>query len=144
MACLVLCVTISLARAEDLSYRGWTGKADVIGGRFAGCHLDSPSPTQDMPGEPIRVVSDSITRFIIEFATYTAALLNDPQLKAGAMFEVGLGTMNGGDYRQVEYGGGDFQARLLGRGVDQDGKLFSRVQLALNADDPLVSHLKDG
>jgi hypothetical protein len=142
MGCLVFYGTLSLAKTEVIAYRGWTGQADVMHGRFAGCHLESPPPTKDLPGESIRVVSDSTTRFFIEFVTYAGALLRDPQLKVGEWFVVGLGTMNGHDYRDVEYERGDFQARFMERGVDRDGKPFSRVAVALNADDPLVSHLQ--
>ena len=71
MGCLVLYGALSLAKTQDIAYRGWTGRADVMNGRFAGCHLDSPSPTPDLPGESIRVVSDSLTQFFIEGAFLT-------------------------------------------------------------------------
>jgi hypothetical protein len=142
MGCLVLYGTLSLAKTEDIAYRGWTGRADVMHGRFAGCHLDSPPPTPDLPGESLRVVSDSPSRFFLEFVTYAGALLRDPQLKVGELFAVGLGTMNGHDDRYATYEREDFQARFIGRGVDRDGKPFSRIAVALNADDPLVSHLQ--
>ena len=142
MGCLVLYGALSLAKTQDIAYRGWTGRADVMNGRFAGCHLDSPSPTPDLPGESIRVVSDSLTQFFIEFVTYSGALLTDPLLKVGELFAVGLGTMNGHEDRYAKYEREDFQARFLGRGVDRDRKPFSRIAVVLNADDPLVSHLQ--
>jgi hypothetical protein len=142
MGCLVLYGTLSLAKTRDIAYRGWTGRADVMHGRFAGCHLDSPSPTPDLPGESIRVVSDSLTQFFIELVTYSGALLRDPLLKGGELFAVGLGTMNGHEDSYAKYEREDFQARFLGRGVDRDRKPFSRIAVALNTDDPLVSHLQ--
>src|SRR5882762_8393323 len=142
MAGPVLYGSCSRAMAAEIVYRGWTIRAHVRHRRFAGCHLDSPSPTLDLPGESIRVVSDSLTQFFIEFVTYSGALLTDPLLKGGELFAVGLGTMNGPEDRYATYEREDFQARFLGRGVDRDRKPFSRIAVALNADDPLVSHLQ--
>jgi len=66
--------TAAAASADEISYHGWTGSADLINRSFLGCHLDSPKP-KDLPladskmlsSSPIRVVANSTTQFFIQY-----------------------------------------------------------------------------
>jgi hypothetical protein len=137
---LVVAFASTGARAEDLSYHGWSGSADYSNNRFIGCHLDSPPAISESHDE-IRVVAEDTRRFFIEFATR----FENPQPAPGRTATVELGLVNGEDILSGWTSGGyTYQAAVLSNSQTPDGKPFSRIQLAVNTDDnEIMSRLKD-
>lgn len=137
---LVVAFASTGARAEDLSYHGWTGSADYSNNQFIGCHLDSP-PAISETHEQIRIAAEDTRRFVIQFAMR----FENPQPAPGRTTTVELGLVNGEDVLSGWTSGGyTYQTGVLSNGQTPDGKPFSRIQLAINAnDDKLISRLKD-
>lgn len=127
------------ARAEGLSYHGWSGSADFSNNHFAGCHLDSPPAISDSHDQ-IRVVAENTNRFFIEFATR----FQNPQPTPGRTTTVKLGLVNSEDvFSGWSSNGYTYQAAVLSNGQALDGKPFSHILLTVNSGDEIVSRLKD-
>jgi hypothetical protein len=136
---LVAALASTGARAEDLSYHGWSGSADYSNNRFIGCHLDSP-PAISESHDQIRVAAEDTKRFVIEFATR----FENPQPAPGRTTTVELGLVNGEDILSGWTSGGyTYETRVLGNNQTPEGKPFSRIQLAINTGDEILSRLKD-
>ncbi len=136
---LVVAFASAGARAEDLSYHGWSGSADYSNNHFIGCHLDSPPAISDA-NDRIRVVAEDTGRFFIEFATS----FENPQPAPGRTTAVELGLVNGEDvFSGWSSSGYTYPTRVLSSGQAPDGKPFSRILLAINTGDEMLSRLKD-
>jgi hypothetical protein len=136
---LIVAFASAGARAEDLSYHGWSGSADYSNNHFIGCHLDSPPAISDA-NDRIRVVAEDTGRFFIEFATR----FENPQPAPGRTTAVELGLVNGEDvFSGWSSNGYTYPTRVLSSGQAPDGKPFSRILLAINTGDEMISRLKD-
>jgi hypothetical protein len=87
-AALAASIVPASAYAQSLSYYGWSGSADIADGRFVGCHLDSPPPTDEnlVSKSPIHVVANSTTEFFLRFNThfqYAVYGQSAPPIQAG-------------------------------------------------------------
>jgi hypothetical protein len=136
---LVVACASTGARAEDLSYHGWSGSADYDSNRFIGCHLDSPPSISDSH-DRIRVAAEDSNRFAIEFA----ARFKNPQPAPGQTTTVELGLVNGENVLSGWSSGGyTYRTGVLSNSQTPDGKPFSRIQMVVNTGDEVVSRLKD-
>jgi len=140
LAALLVTICVSAAAGtEQLSYRGWRGSADFEGSQFIGCHLDSPPSLSD-PYDPIRVVAKSPLQFFIQYS----AEFDNPQPSPGATSIVHLSLVNGDKLLTSDWGNDEgYRIRVLSNGMRPDGKPFTRELLEVNADDEIMSHLKD-
>ncbi len=139
-ACFLVVALVSTgARTEDLSYHGWSGSADFSNNYFIGCHLDSPPAISDSHDQ-IRVVAEDTSRFFIQFA----ARFENPQPAPGRTTIVKLGLVNGEDvFSGWTSNGYTYQTAVLSNSQTPDGKPFSRILLAINTGDEIISRLKD-
>lgn len=137
---VAVAVASTVVRAEDLSYHGWTGSGDYDNNQFNGCHLDSPSAVSE-PHDQIRVFAENTKHFVIQFDTH----FDNQQPAPGQTAIVELALVNGDNIYTDDWssGGYRYQTGVVGNGQTTDGKSVTRMQLAVNTNDEINSHLKD-
>lgn len=137
-----------VAHASELSYHGWKGDIDVINGRFAGCHLDSPPPMNDGINNksPMRVVAASSTEFFLQTDIENFQFFRDsgsmPQ--QGAVYRIKLATLDDHPLNaHKENWVWPFEARVLEARFEEPSQLFIRTLIRIDAESPLMEHFKE-
>ncbi len=137
MAVMFCLTTAPPAMAEEISYHGWVGGVDLINGRTAGCHLDSPAITRS---SPIVIVANSSKEFYFQ---YNSLVLNR-QLErpsTGASYDVKLAADD--DYfanaHNEHWAGASFPAVVIEL---QPNFIRVRIRVDLDRTRDFMDHLK--
>jgi hypothetical protein len=141
-AVLLTVGTSEVANAEIIKYGGWKGQTYYgKDGKFAGCNMVSGEPTGDIKGYPLKIVATK-NNIILEVTLDTPdpGKFVDPKHLPDKDFKVHLQTMKNDD----KVGdGADYNARLVSREYDHEGKRVSKVAIAMGTKDPLIEKMKD-
>jgi hypothetical protein len=146
-AVLLTVGTSEVANAEIIKYGGWKGQTYYgKDGKFAGCIMVSGEPKGDIEGYPLKIVATK-NNIILEVTLDTPdpGIFVDPKHLPDKDFKVTLRTMNNDDIfgDGADYDGADYNARLVSREYDHEGKRVSKVAIAMGTKDPLIEKMKD-